>query len=177
MLKLLQRNHPVEVLKSPEVVISPEIPKRNHPKIQTKLSYLEFEDWYLTHPWAKVPEMADRFQVSLRTVYNKLKRFNKKYEKKVDSKLSSMTLIAYKEGYRQGMVSDASSRELSAYKEGYSEGVLIGAGLGGLTADLLKTHGIGISDLVAWIAKSVKGNDGKTQTQSPTETNSQTASR
>lgn len=161
MFESLKRNHPVEVLKSPELLPIKPL------KIQTKLCYVEFEDFYLTHPWAKAPEIADRFGVSLRTVYNKLKRFNKRYERKVDSKLSSMTLTAYKEGYRQGMTADTSARELAAYKEGYSEGVIVGVGLGGLTADLLKTHGIGISDLVAWIAKSVKGNNGNTQTQAP----------
>lgn len=157
----------------PETVIIPEILKRPYPKIQTKLNYVDFEDWYLSHPGVSAPEIADRFGVSVRCIYNKMKRFNKRYERKVDSKLSSMTLIAYKEGYRQGMTADVSARELIAYKEGYNSGMLVGAGLGGLIADLLKSKGMGISDIVEMIVNSMKGNDGN-NTQTPKDTGTQT---
>ncbi len=121
-------------------------------KIQTKLSYPEFENWYLSHPGFSPQEIADEFKVSVRTAYNKIEIFNKRNGAKVDIRLSSM--------------------QLDAYKEGYDMGVVVGAAIGGLTADLLKSNGIGISDLVAWIAKSIKGNNGKTQ--APNETRTQT---
>lgn len=103
-----------------------------------------FENWYLSHPWATAQDISEEFNVSLRTAYNKLKIYNKRNVKKVDVRLSSL--------------------QLEAYKEGYDKGVFAGAAIGGLTADLLKTHGIGISDLVVWVAKSVKGNDAKATT-------------
>lgn len=138
--------------KPSEIVKSPEIVKIKPLKIQTKLNYVDFEHFYLSHPGANAPEMADRFQVSLRTIYNKLKKFNKKFERKVDHKLSSMTLMAFKDGYRQGMAANAS-------KEGYDRllkaeskaslltGILIGTGAGLFLSDILGKRAITTDDL------------------------------
>ncbi|VVB86216.1 Uncharacterised protein [uncultured archaeon] len=112
----------------------------NKSKIETKVSYEEFEQFYLEHPGESPQTLSEVFNVSPRCIYYKLRRFNRLHNDKfVDA--SSLLLQAFRDGR----------------KEGYDEGVLIGLGIGDLLGEFLKSNGIGITDFIAKFSEYVHG--------------------
>jgi hypothetical protein len=106
-----------------------------------KIPYSTFEEYYMAHPGKPVKDMAKVFDVSPRTIYYKLKAFNRKNNDNFDKELLMLIKNTYKEGY----------------SEGYESGFLVGGSILGLSADLLKSNNIGISDLIKWISENIKG--------------------
>ncbi len=118
--------------------------KKRIGKFPTKLTYAEFEEFYIAHPGMRVTDLAAYFGVSHTSINFKLNAFNGKNRKYFDPAISEMCKEAYRQGRNEGE------------DRGFEKGFLTGAGLGVGVGDLLKANGIGISDFIAGIAKVKK---------------------
>lgn len=118
-----------------------------------KCSQEEFSEYYMSHPSASIDELCEELGVSRRSIYYKKKAFDVDHKSFIDPRLSKMILEAYKDGRR----------------EGFEEGALMGGAISGLLSDILTREGIGIGDLIHWIATNAAGQPQAAQPQ-PTAT-------
>ena len=93
-----------------------------------------FDSWFSENTQATLEEICKTFDIAVSTAYKKRKGYYQRH--RYDPESSQLAVKIHREGYN----------------EGYSSGFFNGIAIGILGGDVLKSSGLGVSDIIGKIA-------------------------
>lgn len=109
----------------------------NH-RLKVKCSKEQFRKYFKENPVASIPEIMDKFDICQASAYRKKAQWHK--QNPLNPESSEIAVKIHRE----------------AYNEGYNTGFFNGVAIGILAGDVLKSSGMGVSDIVSKIAGWIK---------------------
>lgn len=99
-----------------------------------KVTKDDFSAWFTEHPGASIDEICDTFNVSVSCAYAKRKQYYSEHRYDPNSTKIGATI----------------------FQSGYDTGFIAGATVGILAGDLLKSQGLGVSDILQRVSAWMK---------------------